>query len=678
MEFQFDSLTAPPIMALFTPNDIQELYKIATSLRYNGNMSKKREMIDAIMKRRGFRYLGCGTNRVVYSFLESKDFVAKVALDRVGLKDSGSEYINQAYFQPFCCKIFEVDPTGVIAFVERVNPISSIEEFLSVADDVFNMMVTKIIGKYVVDDLGTKTYMNFGIRQNSNGYTFGPVIIDFPYVYELDGAKLKCQTIIKNKYTGMDEICNGDIDYQPGFNGLICTKCGREYKAMDLAKESPNVKFEYDSKDIDLVKRVKYQMRARIIDNGKIICDSGHSTKHYISKEEFETMANYINDLPKEVEVEKTVHKKKETARQYRDRYYTELQRQYYNEMAKKNNGPFNPAMVSKTVDHDIPVGKTVKEIAVSSAPATIVSDDEFQLNESERFIDVVETVDRHGNLVTSEVVEQLEKATFPEMETDTVYEPDHEAMQGYTEEVNEYKTASEDVTTTGEADKATPVFYEIEQPKTVYTDEQVAQMAKENALRNNDELQKVEVNTILDAEADKAMIDPFTRPYAVAGSLVNVNHKISADDPIVTAPNPMDPVNTIPETEEDKTLREKIHKLTTREESESVEETNEDTTETVNTEEATKDSDSDLDVNLNESLDQFFLDTIKETLGAEPEDVNYDDYVSDDDTDNDEEVSTDEDESDLSEYEEKSERKNREMERRQNRLNKRNALNEY
>ena len=30
--------------------------------------------------------------------------------------------------------------------------------------DVFNMMLTKIIGKYVVDDLGSKTYMNFGTR----------------------------------------------------------------------------------------------------------------------------------------------------------------------------------------------------------------------------------------------------------------------------------------------------------------------------------------------------------------------------------------------------------------------------------------------------------------------------------------------------------------------------------
>ena len=240
LEFEFEKLWAPPIMSLFTPADIQELIRIATSIRYNGNINKKYELIDAVMRRRGFRRAHCGTNRVVYNFLESSAFVAKVAIDKVGMIDSPAEYINQQYFQPFCCKIFEVDPSGVIAFVERVNPISSIEEFMSVADDVFNMMVTKIIGKYVVDDLGTNTFMNFGVRQNSNGYTFGPVIIDFPYVYELDGAKLKCQTEVLNKNTGQTEICNGDIDYKPGFNGLICTKCGRTYRARDLAKSPEN------------------------------------------------------------------------------------------------------------------------------------------------------------------------------------------------------------------------------------------------------------------------------------------------------------------------------------------------------------------------------------------------------------------------------------------------------
>ena len=82
LEFEYDKLWAPPIMSIFTPQDIQELIKIATSIRYNGNINKKYELIDAIMKRRGFRKAHCGTNRVVYNFLESPTFVAKVAVDK--------------------------------------------------------------------------------------------------------------------------------------------------------------------------------------------------------------------------------------------------------------------------------------------------------------------------------------------------------------------------------------------------------------------------------------------------------------------------------------------------------------------------------------------------------------------------------------------------------------------
>ena len=134
LEFDYNSLWAPPILAIFTHQDIQQLYQIATSLRYNANIEKKYEMIDAIMKARGFKRDHCGTNRVAYRHLDIPTFIAKVAVDKVGMRDSPAEYKNQEYFKPFCTKIFEVDPTGVIAFVERVNPITSLEEFLSVLD----------------------------------------------------------------------------------------------------------------------------------------------------------------------------------------------------------------------------------------------------------------------------------------------------------------------------------------------------------------------------------------------------------------------------------------------------------------------------------------------------------------------------------------------------------------
>ena len=284
LEFNYDALWAPPIRSILTQEDIDKLYKIASSLKYNGNIDKKYEMIDAIMKRRGFKKAHAGTNRVVYNYLELPTFVAKIAIDRVGLEDSPAEFKNQEFFKPFCCKIFEVDPTGVIAFVERVNPITSLEEFLSVSDDIFNLMITKIIGKYVIDDLGTEKFMNYGVRCNSNGYTFGPVIIDFPYAFELDGGKMICTKQIDTPYGKVQ--CGGEIDYDSGLNHLICTKCNTIYLAQDLKKDNPTIKIVFDS---DNFEGDNVKMRVKIINSktGEIIHDSGRESRTYITKEEY-------------------------------------------------------------------------------------------------------------------------------------------------------------------------------------------------------------------------------------------------------------------------------------------------------------------------------------------------------------------------------------------------------
>ena len=342
LEFNYDGLWAPPIRFLLSQQDINELYKIATSLKYNDNIEKKYELIDAIMRPRGFKRGNCGTNRVVYNFLEDTSFCMKIALDRVGIKDSPREYKNQEFFKPFCCKIFEVDPTGVIACVERVNPISSLEEFMSIADDVFNMMVTKIIGKYVVDDLGTEKFMNYGIRYNSNGVAFGPVILDYPYAYELDGAKLHCSKPIQ---IGNKEFaCGGEIDYDAGLNNLVCTKCGRTYSARELAKDDSNVLKFYTDEE-------QGKMRARIIRNsdGSIILDSGRSSKIYLTKEEYEEgirMFEVKNLDPRPVE--KTIKNKYTPMRKLREQYYTDLQVKAYEEMQKSNAEPFNPVIRSQ------------------------------------------------------------------------------------------------------------------------------------------------------------------------------------------------------------------------------------------------------------------------------------------------------------------------------------------
>lgn len=230
LEFNFDTLTAPPLYSLLTQQDIYNLNQIARSVKLSGKIDEKYKLIDQIMTSRGFVKLHAGTNRVVYRFIEDQRFVIKVAIDKVGLGDNPAEFQNQFLLKPFVTKVFEVSPCGTVGLFERVDAIMSREEFLSVADDIFNLITKFFVGKYVLEDFGSWYFLNWGIRRNGMGL----VLLDFPYVYELDGNKLYCNA---NPIPGRrDIVCNGEIDYDDGFNNLICTKCGRHYQARSLKK----------------------------------------------------------------------------------------------------------------------------------------------------------------------------------------------------------------------------------------------------------------------------------------------------------------------------------------------------------------------------------------------------------------------------------------------------------
>ena len=486
LDFHYEDLWAPPIMSLFTPQDIQELIKIATSLRYAGNIARKYDMIDAVMKRRGFRRAHCGTNRVVYNFLEDDRFVAKVAVDRVGMEDSPAEYRNQAYFQPFCCKIFEVDPSGVISFIERVNPISSIEEFMSVKDDIFNMMVTKIIGKYIVDDLGTKAFMNFGIRMNANGTAFGPVIIDFPYAYELDGAKLRCAHKIVNEHGNLEE-CGGEIDYDPGFNTLICNKCGREYKALDLAKEkNEDIKLVYTDAEKAFAKSIRHLVRGKIIDGDKVIYDSGRRSNRILLKEEFNNMNNA--SLPVgPVTVDKTIRKKNPGFKETKRRFYTDLQMQYYDKLVKA--GMFNPVVEDDTMV------STVNEVVTPIKS----EDSEVETPIMGKAVTVSSVIADGSIIYSSEDIETLEENTFPELNNTPV-----DVAPPFTADSDSKDTAS-----------ASVIMPSENLPDQIISDEEVDRMVNEVKAATSTNNDVVDVNSsIVDPEKDKIPeISPITRP---------------------------------------------------------------------------------------------------------------------------------------------------------------------
>lgn len=226
----WDSIIAPcKISNLLSFMDIQYLSKIARS---NKSPKEKKTCIDDLMRSRGFKRLAAGTNRITYKYMENQQFVIKVAFDSVALQDSPNEYINQEYLKPFCAKCFEVTPCGTVGLFERVVPVMHIEEFEQIAGTVFNIIVNCFIGKYIMADFGTNCYKNWGVRVGAF-----PVILDYPYLYELDKSKLICSKPEPNSPTG---YCGGDIDYDSGFNRIMCTKCGKVYRAAELAKKDFN------------------------------------------------------------------------------------------------------------------------------------------------------------------------------------------------------------------------------------------------------------------------------------------------------------------------------------------------------------------------------------------------------------------------------------------------------
>lgn len=223
----FDTLQAPPLYSILTDYDIAEIRKIVMSVRLAGNVHRRLFGINEILAKRGLVKLAGGTNRVVYSHPMYPNIVIKIALDRVGMKDNPSEYYVQNLLKPFCTKIFEITEDGLIAVAEKVERVRNIKEYTEMADDIYSLYLYFVKEKgLVMEDIGVKFFMNWGNRP-----MFGPVILDFPYCYEIDPKKLHCKNV--DEY---GRICNGEIDYDDCFNFLVCKRCGKIHRALEISK----------------------------------------------------------------------------------------------------------------------------------------------------------------------------------------------------------------------------------------------------------------------------------------------------------------------------------------------------------------------------------------------------------------------------------------------------------
>lgn len=222
----YDTYRVNPLLSYFTVQDIVELNKIARSPYYHGRMREKYDHIKEIMWQRGFVLIGGGTNRRAYECVYDPRVVAKVATDSVGFTSNLKEYVNQNVLKPFCNKIFEVTPDGTLALIEKVVPIKDVSEYTKYSSEIFDVLFKKFRNNEIaMDDIGCNTMKNWGYRSG-----FGPVLLDYPTMYVADLKKRNCKALINGK------LCNGTLDYDDGFNNIVCTECGTTYKAVTLSK----------------------------------------------------------------------------------------------------------------------------------------------------------------------------------------------------------------------------------------------------------------------------------------------------------------------------------------------------------------------------------------------------------------------------------------------------------
>lgn len=285
--FNYDNLWIPTIDRYLLPQDIETIREVIYSIRLSAKMDEKYKIIDSVMNSKNFVKFAGGTNRVIYRYLEDQSFVAKIAIDRIGVEANRLEYQNQEFIKPYCAKTFHVTQCGTIAFSERLQPVLNKEEFRTIARDVYRMLMTGIIGKYVADDIGSNFFLNFGIRTG-----FGVCLVDYPYIYPLDEDHLYCTKILE---TG--QICNGEIDYDDGLNFLICSKCKKRYYARDLMKKDSSVFMKR--------KGVLSNMKINIKKGDKIVKSSIRASDTIVSPEAIKKTKNIDPNSTLRIQIKK-------------------------------------------------------------------------------------------------------------------------------------------------------------------------------------------------------------------------------------------------------------------------------------------------------------------------------------------------------------------------------------
>lgn len=319
LEELFESIEGPCVYDFFTDDELALIKKIIFD-RKDKAFKKKFQKLDAIVKPKGFKRSGCGTNRVVYEPLDDNaTFCIKIALDRAGSKNNPDEIVNQKYLKPFVAKCFDISQDGNVGIFERVVPIENLYQMWSVREDIYKIMET-IVGRFIIDDFGTKAFKNWGLRKG-----FGPVLLDYADMYILDPKILYCTHTLNLDTT---EQCRGELDYDAGFNNIICLKCGGIHMASEFKDGRKKIALFSRKREIDMT------MKIQIFKNGELYWDNDHGVYEKDIKVN-ETKENKL-DITSKLDLEEIDKMKDDLAKlQAKSVVSEEKLRKHYEDMRK-------------------------------------------------------------------------------------------------------------------------------------------------------------------------------------------------------------------------------------------------------------------------------------------------------------------------------------------------------
>lgn len=404
LERAFDDLQGPMVEDLFDAETIKSIKLVVTNPKIKFFKDKFR-ILAGILNPLGYILAHAGTNRVVFQPQFDDSFVVKIGLDIAGRTNNPNEIVNQKYLKPFVCKCFDTTDDGVIGTFERVVPIENLYQLWSVREDIFDIM-RAITKRFIIDDFGTEAFKNWGVRKG-----FGPVLLDYADMYILDKDTAYCRKPIDWHSTA---VCGGELGYTPGYNKIMCKKCGGIGKAKQY-KGKEKLSVYVPSRGIDM------GIKCTIKVGGKTVfsTEEGFTNQINESKEEFVAPHEVVlNDYRQAIDDMKT---ETEKVREHNDEYLKALLKQEEERKAlkaeeekKKNDAKVRIIVTANGVKVIRPEDK--KEEPVIEKPIKLITHDGKPVNVVDTtngkiydFTEPVETKQEENTKVESKEIENKE-----------------------------------------------------------------------------------------------------------------------------------------------------------------------------------------------------------------------------------------------------------------------------